>query len=185
MTKRHLTLALVMAGLTVSAFALSSGLAYARIRMPATAPAEQPAPPKETRKLLSDHQTVAKLTDLSFRKCRGLTTMCPDNCGHSGTFANFEILTYLVYDKAGEYGDPKATTYMFQVEDNHKKSKLPKDMAEKVAALKAGDYVLLSWHHDYVTSQDGGSFPDRPLTKLEKITQEQAEKLIKEHPAKE
>jgi hypothetical protein len=48
-----------------------------------------------------------------------------------------------------------------------------------VTGLKQDDYVLLSWKHDYVT-KDGSSSPERPVTKVSKITKEEAEKLLKE-----
>jgi len=40
-------------------------------------------------------------------------------------------------------------------------------------ALQAGDYVLLSWNHDYVT-RGGCSSPERPITELTKITEQEA-----------
>ena len=40
-------------------------------------------------------------------------------------------------------------------------------------ALQAGDNVLLSWNHDYVT-RGGCSSPERPITELKKITVEEA-----------
>jgi len=138
---------------------------------------------KETaRKTLADHQTVAKLTGVAFEKCRGRTADCPDKCGHSGDFATFEIVAYLSYKKPGQYGDDKQKTFSFQIEDNQKNLKVDKALAEAVRGLKAGDYVLLDWHHDYVTKTwpEGGQAngPERPVMKVEKITKEQADKLI-------
>jgi hypothetical protein len=112
-----------------------------------------------------------------------LTALCPDNCGHSGDFATFDVVAYLKYEKPGKYGDEKQKTFIFQIQDNHKAPKIPKELAEKVNALKAGDYVLLSWRHDYVTRKEGGGeskFPERPVNKLEKISKEEAEKLAKQ-----
>ena len=42
--------------------------------------------------------------------------------------------------------------------------------------------MLLNWNHDYVT-KDGASGPERPLTKLEKISKEKAEELLKANSA--
>lgn len=157
-------------------------LAAARIRAddkPADAPKPEGA---ETRKLLSEHHTVAKFTGIQFHRCLGLTALCPDNCGHSGDFASFEIVAYLSYTKAGEYGDPQATTFMFQVDDNHKTLKVSKELAGIARGLQAGDTVLLDWRHDYVTRKEAGgssSFPERPITKLEKITPKEADELVK------
>src|SRR6476620_8941834 len=74
----------------------------------------------ETRKVLAEHQTVARLQAVEARKCRGPTALCPDDCGHSGDFGTFDVLAYVAYQKPGEYGDEKATTFTFQVEDNRK-----------------------------------------------------------------
>lgn len=117
---------------------------------------------------LSRHETVAEFRGTSEHRCRGLTSFCPDKCGHSGSLATFRIVNYLSYDKPGEYGDPKSDEFMFLLEDNRKQPKVPADILAAVNSLKQGDKVLLSWNHDYVTV-DGSSRPQRPLTKLEKI----------------
>jgi hypothetical protein len=128
------------------------------------------------REVLSKHQTVAQFEKVAYQRCLGMTALCPDKCGGSGDFASFRILKYLAYEKPGEYGDPKQTEYIFQVEDNMKNLKITKAMKDIVTALKPGDYLLLDWQHDYVTA-DGTSSPDRVLKKLQKITREEADKL--------
>jgi hypothetical protein len=151
-------------------------------------PASQPvAKANEKRELLAENNTVAKFTGIAYQQCRGMTAECPDNCGQSGDFASFEIVSYLVYRKLGEYGDPKATTYTFQVEDNMKNLKVPKELAAEVRGLKPGDFVLLNWRHDYVTTFEAGggssSSPERPITKLQKISKDEADRLVKPKPA--
>lgn len=137
------------------------------------------APPRKSgRELLSAHETVAQFTGVAFHQCRGLTALCPDKCGSSGDVATFKILGYLLYKKTGEYGDPMQESFMFQIEDNMKNLKVTPELRATVAALKKDDYVLLSWNHDYVT-KDGSSSPDRPVTKVSKITKEEAEKFLK------
>ena len=150
----------------------------------AAPPASQPAAKaKEKRELLAEQDTVAKFTGIAYQQCRGMTAQCPDNCGQSGDFASFDIVSYLAYRKPGQYGDPKTATYTFQVEDNRKNLKVPKELAAGVRGLKPGDYVLLSWRHDYVTRfEDGGgsaSSPERPVTKLQKISKDEADRLMK------
>ncbi len=136
----------------------------------------------EKRDLLSRHDTVARFVGVAARQCRGLTSLCPDDCGQSGDFATFEIVGYVVYEKLGEYGDPKATEFLFQVADNRKNAKAPKEIADAAAALKAGDLVILNWRHEYVTQMDAGggksSSPERPVVKLQKISQAEADKLL-------
>lgn len=132
---------------------------------------------KETRDLLALHVTVCRFEGIEQQVCRGMTSLCPDHCGSSGRFAKFTVLTYLAYAKPGEYGDPKQTTFQIQIDDTQGKSKLPAELAGKIAALKAGDSVLLAWRHDYV-HRDGASFPERPITMLDPITAKDARQLI-------
>jgi hypothetical protein len=135
------------------------------------------APPKEgERQTLSKHSTVAQFEGIAYQRCMGLTALCPDQCGSSGDFATFRILKYLGYEKPGEYGDPKQTEFVFQVEDNHKNPKVSAEVKSKLAALSKGDYVRLDWVHDYVT-KGGTSSPERICTRVEKITREEADKL--------
>ncbi len=137
----------------------------------------------DKRELLADHQTVARFDGVAFHKCLGKTSQCPDHCGNSGDFASFKVLAYVSYQKNGQYGDPKTDRFSFQIEDNLKNPKAPKPIIEAVKALAVGDYVKLNWHHDYVTRGNASS-PERPIVLLEKITKEEAEKLIKDSEAK-
>jgi hypothetical protein len=145
-------------------------------------PASQPAALSEKRRVLAEHQTVAKLTGIAYQRCRGMTAQCPDECGNSGDFATFSVVSYLAYRKPGQYGEAKTTTYTFQLEDNHKNLKVAKELAAEVRGLKPDDYVLLSWRHDYVTKffegGGSGSGPERPLAKLQKISKDEADRLI-------
>ena len=134
---------------------------------------------EDQRELLSDHQTVAKLEGVKMRKCMGRTSLCPDRCGHSGNFASFQIVGYLSYKKPGKYGDEQAKTYLFQVDDNNGNPKIDKELAATVSALKEGDTVLLNWRHDYVT-REGSKFPERIVYKLQRITAEEGDKLLKD-----
>ena len=117
---------------------------------------------------LARHATVAEFEGCSYHQCLGMTSLCPDKCGQSGTVAAFKVIRYVTYEKLGEYGDPKCEQFVFMVEDNMKTSKVPSGVRNAVNSLKKGDRVLLSWNHDYVTV-DGSSGPDRPITKLEKL----------------
>ncbi len=129
--------------------------------------------PKEQRELLSSHDTVARFSGLKQHKCMGLTSLCPDRCGESGTLATFEIVKYLAYEKPGEYGDPKQERFMVLIEDNMKNLKVPAAIRDAIVALKPGDLVRLQWNHDYVT-RDGSKFPERPILKVAPITREDA-----------
>jgi hypothetical protein len=138
---------------------------------------------KPERKLLSKHDTVAEFAGTRQHTCRGLTSLCPDNCGHSGTMASFNIQHYLAYEKPGEYGDPQQSEYLVLVQDNHGKPKIAPAIAEQIRNLSKGDRVHLVWHHDYVT-KDGSSYPERTIVVLDKLSPEQADKLVSDSKAK-
>jgi hypothetical protein len=137
----------------------------------------------EKRELLARQETVAEFQGLHYQQCRGLTTLCPDKCGSSGNFARFRIVKYLVYEKPGQYGDPKQEEFIVQVDDNLGQLKLPAQQVGIIRGLKPGDFVRLAWRHDYVTN-NGGSYPERPLTAIEKLTPEAAKKLVGDTPLK-
>jgi hypothetical protein len=132
---------------------------------------------KDGRKTLAEHETVATFTGAPYRLCMGRTMRCPKTCGDSGEIANFKIVKYLRFVKHGKYGG-KQKAYYIQISDFDRKPKGDPAVNKTIAALKPGDYLLLSWNHDYVT-RNGSSFPVRPLLKLEKITKEKAEELMK------
>ncbi|MCU0979628.1 MAG: hypothetical protein MUF25_10740 [Pirellulaceae bacterium] len=127
--------------------------------------------------MLAKHETLAVFEGVNYRLCMGLTSRCPKECGDSGEFASFGVKKYLQYEKPGQYGDPEQKTFLVQVSDYDKKPKGDPKILETVKSLKKGDYVLLAWHHDYVTKQ-GASYPERPIVKLEKIGKAKAEKLM-------
>jgi hypothetical protein len=144
--------------------------------MAATA-AEPNQPENEKRQRLANHETLAVFDGVEFRLCRGLTSLCPEKCGDSGEYATFTIKKYLKYEKVGQYGDPEQESFLIQVSDFDKRAKGDPKIVKTVQGLKKGDFVLLSWHHDYVT-RDGASFPERPIVKLEGIAKAKAEKLM-------
>ena len=156
---------LVVFGLLLAHSALAAG-------------ADEPAPkPGEKRQLLSEHHTLAVFDGVEFRLCRGLTALCPERCGQSGNFANFIIQKYVKYKKHGEYGDPQQQSFLIQTSDFDKLPIGDPAITKTIAGLKKGDFVLLSWHHDYVT-KEGTSSPERPIVKLERIEKEKAEAML-------
>jgi hypothetical protein len=129
----------------------------------------QDAPRESKRELLSWHETVAKYEGTRFQPCRHLTSLCPDRCGHARTLATFRIVRYLRYEKPGEYGDPKAEQFHVPVTGPQASNEADPRWDAVVKLLKPGDLVRLDWRHEYVT-RDGSSFPERPVTRMEKIT---------------
>jgi hypothetical protein len=126
--------------------------------------------------LLSTHETVAEFEGIKYPKCMGLTSRCPENCGSSGEYAVFKIVKYLKYEKPGKYGDAKAKEKQLRISDYHKQPVGDPKLNAIIKELNKGDRVLLSWDHNYVTkkyeSGTTGSFPERPITKLEKTDKE-------------
>jgi hypothetical protein len=155
---------------------LMSALVMTAVAWP-TAASDEVENPKEKRELLAKHETLAVFEGVNYRLCRGLTSRCPKQCGDSGEFASFGVKKYLKYEKPGEYGDPKQETFLVQVSDYDKLPKGDSKILKTVKSLKKGDYVLLSWNHDYVTKA-GTSSPERPIVKLEKIGQAKVKELL-------
>ena len=165
--------------LTKASLAILAGIALSAT-LPLTAadaPAPAPAVEKIERKLLSSHDAIATFVGLKEHRCMGRTALCPDRCGDSGTMATFSIVKYLDYQKPGKYGDAQAKTFSFLI------NKVQPDL---VKGLQAGDTVRLTWRHDYVTHTDAegrsGSAPERPVSKIQKLTGEEAAALIADPP---
>ena len=129
------------------------------------------------RDLLSKHETVAKFDGPKQQRCLFKTSLCPDRCGHGGTTGIFSIIKYLSYEKPGQYGDPKKVKYHVRVNDIVESTGLTPQVKVVYDDLREGELVLLSWNHDYVHT-NGCSSPQRPITKLLKISKEEAEKML-------
>ena len=131
----------------------------------------EPSPPapaaEEGYDVLSRHKTKATFEGTRPHRCMGRTALCPDKCGHSGTLGVFKIDEYTSFEKPGEYGDGKQTTFQFLVEDNQKAAKVPDGLAGTLKTLKKGDKVILEWEHRYM-NRGGSRWPERVVTRLEK-----------------
>lgn len=120
------------------------------------------------------------------------TSFCPNQCGHGGATATFKVLRcelngdvrgLLVhisfldvdYSKDGEYGDEKQTA--FHVKLDGRGSDENSAFTIMIKALSPKDILVLDWNHNYVT-RDGSSFPERVITKIEKLTASQAKELL-------
>jgi len=128
---------------------------------------EEVAMTETKRETLARHETKAKFLGVEERVCRGMTALCPDRCGHSGSLARFEVVEYIRFDSFSEFGK-KQEQFSFLLKDNMGHVKMDDAIIKTVEQLSPGDLVLLSWNHDYVT-RNGGTGPERPVNKLEKI----------------
>ena len=142
------------------------------------------------RDLLATHETIAVFKGIEHRPCLFKTSNCPDKCGHAQDWANFDISKVIKYEKPGQYGDDLATKFHFSMKESADSKDEPDQAKEQqafrdvISQLTLGDNVLLSWRHDYVHRSnvvDGqeykSSSPERPITKLEKISAQEAGKI--------
>lgn len=116
-------------------------------------------------KLLSHHDTKAVFKGLQQRRCRGMTALCPDKCGDSGTIAVFDIAGYNDYQKPDHYGDDPAEQYVFMLESTTGASDVCPETLELVKNLRPGDEVNLVWDHVYV-SDGKANYPKRVVRKI-------------------
>ena len=63
-----------------------------------------------------------------------------------------------------------------KLEDDVECNGLTAERKTLLDSLVADDLVLLSWNHDYVNRHECYS-PERPITELKKISEEEANKL--------
>lgn len=133
---------------------------------------------EEKRDTLSIHETIARFDGTEFMPCRFRTALCPDRCGHARTVALFSILRYEKFEKKGQYGDEQTTRFSMPLSGDVSPEVDPMRI-EIVKRLKPGDWVRLDWVHEYV-HRDGSSFPERVVTRLERIPGAELEALQKE-----
>ena len=133
-------------------------------------------------KLLAEHSTIARFEGTETQPCRFRTALCPDRCGHAQTTAKFTVVKYLNYKSHDQYGDPQTSRFYYAITGGVGKAPLASAPAAAIGTLKPGDLVRLDWNHEYVT-QDGCSFPERPIVRLEKLTPEEAKKYAADVPA--
>ncbi|KAI8472691.1 MAG: flp protein [Monoraphidium minutum] len=134
----------------------------------------------QTRDMLANQTVVAKFKGLEHRPCMFKTSMCPDKCNHPTDWGLFDIQGYLEYEKPGEYGDEKSKRFAFDLKGQQGRggplAGTQAEYTERVRALAPGDWVRLSWVHEYV--HDGGAnYPERPVTALTALAADEAEAL--------
>lgn len=135
---------------------------------------------EEKRETLSVHETIARFDGIQGQPCMYKTALCPDRCGHAKLLAWFTILRYEKYAKPGQYGDEKTDRFAMPVSGEASPEMNPAN-AEIVKGLKPGAWVRLNWVHEYVT-KDGCSYPERAVTRLERIRDAEVDALRKEIP---
>lgn len=134
-------------------------------------------PDNDQLEVLAEHKVIAAFDGQAFHRCLGRTGLCPDRCGHSGDFANFEITDYLHYKKPGKYGDKQQETYRVQTTDFNREPTGDPALFAYVETLEKGDLVLIEWKHLYGEVRPGVKSPVRPLLLLKKIDEAEAKQL--------
>ena len=134
-------------------------------------------PDNDKLKVLAEHKVIATFKEHKFRRCMGLTLRCPEECGSSGLFANFEITDYLHYKKDGKYGDEKQKAYSVQTTDFEREPKGDPALLAYIETLEKGDLVVIEWLHLYGEVSPGAFSPVRPLLLIKKIDKDEAKAL--------
>ena len=148
----------------------------------AGADAAPPAVVSREEQLLSRHRTVARLAALQHQPCRFRTSLCPNDCGHGGTVARFDVVRYLEYAKepGQQYGDPQQAAHHVRLGAGAAGSEAQPlaGLDDAIRALPLGTLVRLDWDHNYVTTTWAGGgvgkSPERPVTRLEAFADEAA-----------
>ncbi|MCT4665217.1 MAG: hypothetical protein N4A45_08310 [Flavobacteriales bacterium] len=96
------------------------------------------------------HIFDATFSKTKYHKCMGMTADCPDKCGNSGEYANFEITRYKKFDGKGEGGSQKLETYQKQISDFNKK-RFNDESVRIIESLKPGDQVEIQVNYIYDT----------------------------------
>ena len=117
------------------------------------------------RDLMYGYKSVATFKECYHQPCRFRTSMCPDKCGHATNIYKFHLDSLTV-----EKGE-NASKFVTPIEQGTEHLIGEKELGtflEVAESLQAGDKVNLAWNHDYVTTQGGSKYPDRPVVALSK-----------------
>ena len=123
----------------------------------------------ESKDVLSVHETLATYQGTRHIPCRFMTSLCPDRCGHATDVAVFKIDEYQKYEKPGQYGDPEAKEFLWNLKPDSDANRIHPEYLEIVKGLQPGQKVKLNWTHFYVTNREGSKYPERSVTFFEKI----------------
>jgi len=127
---------------------------------------------------LATFLTLATFDGIAYHQCLGMTSLCPDQCGHSGNMASFHIDKHLASARFNEFGDVRSDRFMVLIDNGYPAPPLvSNEIFSTLHDLKRGDKVLLSWNHLYVTRQIGdvaSQFPERPINFILPLTEKQA-----------
>jgi len=132
----------------------------------------------ETGVIVERNEHLATFDGIAYHQCLGMTSLCPDQCGHSGNMASFYIDKHLASARFNEFGDTRSDRFMVLIDNGFPSPPLVNnEVFSTMHDLKRGDKVLLSWNHLYVTRQIGevtSQFPERPINFILPLTDSQA-----------
>eukprot|EP00928_Gymnodinium_smaydae_P026304 TRINITY_DN20703_c0_g2_i1.p1 TRINITY_DN20703_c0_g2~~TRINITY_DN20703_c0_g2_i1.p1 ORF type:complete len:389 (+),score=80.30 TRINITY_DN20703_c0_g2_i1:39-1205(+) len=121
---------------------------------------------KVTEEVLSKHMAKAKYVGLQEGR-ESMMRCWPPRQNQS--WASFQIVEYISYEKPGKYGDAK-------LEPDDEFRFLPESQCEDIqdifSSLKPGQDVVIAWEHTYVTKTDGThtqKAPERQVIKLQVV----------------
>ena len=116
---------------------------------------------------LASHETLARFDGLTEEPCRHMTTLCPNECDHGGTYAHFSIVEYTNYVQHEKEGDPKQETFAVRIalQDGSLAPETSPALKRVISELSPGQVVVLDWLHFYHRNEQG-CYPERIITRL-------------------
>ena len=130
------------------------------------------APLPEKAELLAENKMLLQFVQLAERPCHFRTALCPERCGHARQVALFRVVVNNKYTRFGRYGDEKALPGAYvQVDARADVPGQDASVPALLQALRPGELLRVTQQHYYVT-EGNGSFPVRPFTHVERVTEE-------------
>jgi hypothetical protein len=126
--------------------------------------------------VLSTHDLMAEFVGIRHQPCHFRTSLCPDRCDHACDLAVFKTVGYVSWKKLSKYGEEPQALYHYRVSAAKNGTQMDTNLISTIKALKPGQLVHLQWEHQYLVTAQSSS-PDRPITKLELLNEEEAKVL--------
>ena len=122
---------------------ISTGIMLAGVMMAGCATHSSEKVVETKRETLARHETRAEFLGIEDHVCRGLTALCPDQCGHSGSLARFKIVEYIHFESFSEYGKEQ-DHFDLLVKDNLGHLKVDQILADTIDRFSPGDIEVFS-----------------------------------------
>jgi len=123
------------------------------------------------------HKVIAQFTGIRKITCTSSTALCPDRCGHSGSYAFFSIKKYLEYLRPDPRGEEKKEIFTIKLDGERKAAGLDERALGLIKNLNPEDHLVLLWVHGKF---DGGDLPlpEHFMLGIKRVSNEEAAKLM-------